>query len=437
MATASIFEPAHPLPNAQLLRGLDRAAIASVLLLPLLLMHAHGIAEGAIAIADVCFLIRATVTGDWAWLRAGWMRIGLAWWAWVVLGSLPVPSLGLGEGGTPSLVQAIVNVRFLVLVAAMEHMALRTAAVRRWLYGLICACAIYIAVHSLAQFAFGRNLYGHAAAWGEILTGPFGKPRAGPPLSRILIPVLMPPVARLLDRPGLAGKAGALALVLAGVAIMVLINQRMPLALTGLGLLVAGLLLPRLRMLVFAAGIAVVVLVAGSVAFAPDIHDRLVGLTSQQLIHFPSSHYGELYTRSLEIGRQHPFTGLGGDGFRYGCPDPRYFRPTFDGAVANGGGTVICASHPHNPYMEALVNGGVLGFVLFAALAVAWMVPLGRGLWRRPDPLRVGLFAAAFIQLWPFASTSGFTSMPMGGWFFFLLGWGMAEARWQTRETTP
>jgi hypothetical protein len=39
------------------------------------------------------------------------------------------------------------------------------------------------------------------------------------------------------------------------------------------------------------------------------------------------------------------------------------------------------------------------------------------------------LFAAILIQLWPFASTSAFTSMPMGGWFFLLLGWGLAEAR--------
>ena len=40
-----------------------------------------------------------------------------------------------------------------------------------------------------------------------------------------------------------------------------------------------------------------------------------------------------------------------------------------------------------------------------------------------------GLFASILIQLWPIASTSAFTSMPMGGWFFLLLGWGLAEAQ--------
>jgi hypothetical protein len=81
--------------------------------------------------------------------------------------------------------------------------------------------------------------------------------------------------------------------------------------------------------------------------------------------------------------------------------------------------------------MEALDNGGVPGLLLFSALALAWLWPLARGLRSKPDPLRVGLFASIFIQLWPLASTSAFTSMPMGGWFFLLLGWALAEARWR------
>ena len=52
------------------------------------------------------------------------------------------------------------------------------------------------------------------------------------------------------------------------------------------------------------------------------------------------------------------------------------------------------------------------------------------GVFRRsPDPLRVGLFATVFVQLWPVQSTTAFTSMPMGGWFFLLLGWALAETR--------
>ncbi|MBV8458551.1 MAG: hypothetical protein JO122_18280, partial [Acetobacteraceae bacterium] len=82
-----------------------------------------------------------------------------------------------------------------------------------------------------------------------------------------------------------------------------------------------------------------------------------------------------------------------------------------------------------------LAEGGFPGLLLFTAAALAWLTPLARGLWIRPKPLRVALFAVAAIQLWPISSTSDFVDIPMGGWFFLLLGWGLAEARWS--RTAP
>jgi O-antigen ligase len=248
-------------------------------------------------------------------------------------------------------------------------------------------------------------------------------------MSRLLLPVLLPPVAMLLARRGTGAKCGAYGLLLGGVCLMVLIGQRMPLLLTGLGLFVAALLLRPLRPLVLAAVVAATALTAATVVVSPPTYHRLVQKFSSQMDHFATSQYGELYARALEIGEQHPLTGRGFDGFRTGCPIPRYFRPSLDLSLADGGGAAICAQHPHNFYAQALDEGGVPGLALFAALAIAWLAPLARGLWRDPRPLRVGLFASVLIQLWPFASTSAFTSMPMGGWFFLLLGWGLAEAR--------
>ena len=416
--------------SSQLLPALDRTAIGAVLLTPLLLLHAHGIAEGAIAVTDACFLARSTVTRDWAWLRTPWLLVGLAWWGWVVVCSIPVPAVGLGAGGPQSLVQAIATLRFLVLVAAMEHAVLRSPAQRRWLYWIILAATAYIALQSAIQFLFGRNLYGVRLAGSDVLTGPFRKPRAGPPLSRILLPALVPIAARLLAARKASHTAAAIVLLLLAVCVMVLIGQRMPLVLTGFGLVVAALLLRRLRLAVIVAGIAGLLLIAVSPVIAPGAYHRQVQQFSQQLQGFGSSPYGEIYARALQIGIQHPVFGTGGDGFRYACPLPRYFAPSLDGRLPDDGGAAICQGHPHNFYAEALVDGGFVGLALFSALAVAWLLPLARGLWRDPDPLRVGLFAAAVIQLWPIASTSAFVSMPMGGWFFFLLGWGMAEARW-------
>jgi hypothetical protein len=408
---------------------LDRIALIAVMLLPLLLLHAHGIAEVAIGITDLCFLVRAALLRDWRWLRTRWLKIGLGWWAWLVLCSLPLPRLGLGEGGIGSLEQAVATLRFLLLVSAMEHMVLREPTARRWMFGLIAAATLYIEVQSLFQWLFGRNLYGAKAAWGNVLTGPFAKPRAAAPLSRILLPTLIPVLARLSVRSGMLPKIAAGALMVIGLAILILIGQTVPVLLVCFGLPVAWLLLPRLRPAVLATAVAVVILVPGLMVISPPTYGRLVARAIGITENFPTTQYGELYARATEIGLRNPVTGLGFDGFRTGCPQPTYFRPSFDHKAPDGGGAAICWDHPHNFYFQALSDGGLPGLALFCTLAAAWLAPLARGLWQQPDPLRVGLFATILVQLWPVQSTSAFTSMPMGGWFFLLLGWAMAVSR--------
>ena len=410
---------------------LEQIALYGVMLLPLLLLHAHGMAEIVIGVIDLAFLARATLTGDWAWLRTGWLRVAGVWWAWLVICSLPIPGTHLGEGGIRSLIQALATVRFLLLVAAMEHLVLRTPEVRRWVYRLVAASAVWIALNTFIQYLFGRNLIGWPPAGEGVLTGPFGTARAGPPMARMIIPAVLPAVANLLNRRNGRATAGAYALLLGSVVVMVLIGQRMPLVLTLFGLLIVALLIRRLRPLVLAAAAAGALLLAASPVVAPSAYYRLVEKFSRQMEHFAVSPYGQLYARAWEVGVENPVTGMGFDGFGTGCPRPAYFRPSFDGSEPHGGGAIICWDHPHNHYLQALDDGGFIGLALFCAMAVAWLLPLGRGLVRDPNPLRVALFAAIFIQLWPIQSTTAFTSMPVGGWFFLLLGWAMAETRWR------
>lgn len=408
---------------------LEQIALVSVLLLPLLLLHAHGVAEVAMAIADLCFLTRCALVGDWGWLRTRWLWVAGAWWGWLVVCSLPIPGTHLGEGGVRSLLQALMTVRFLLLVVAMEFLVLRTRDARRWLYGLVAASVVWIALNSIIQLVFGRNLIGWPRGADGELTGPFGAPRAGPPMAQIILPAVLPPVSALLGRPGWRAVTGAYALLAASVVMMVLINQRMPLVLTVFALAIVACVVRRLRPAVLATAVVAALVLAASPVVAPAAYYRLVEKFSSQLEHFGVSPYGQLYARAWEVGLRNPLTGMGFDGFDTGCPRPAYFRPSFDGSQPDGGGAKICWDHPHNHYLQALDDGGFVGLALFTAMGIAWLVPLGRGLGRDPDALRAGLFAVVCAQVWPIQSTTAFTSMPVGGWFFLLLGWGMAEAR--------
>jgi O-antigen ligase len=419
--------------GTRVIARLEQIALVSVLLLPLLLMHAHGVAEVAMAIADLCFLLRCALVGDWGWLRTRWLWVAGAWWGWLVACSLPIPGTHLGEGGVRSLLQALMTVRFLLLVVTMEFLVLRTREARRWLYGLVAASAAWIALNSIIQLVFGRNLIGWPRGADGELTGPFGAPRAGPPMAQIILPAVLPPVSALLGRAGWRAVAGAYALLAASVVMMVLINQRMPLVLTVLALAIVACVVRRLRPAVLATAVVAALVLAASPVVAPAAYYRLVEKFSSQLEHFGTSPYGLLYARAWEVGLENPISGMGFDGFNTGCPQPAYFRPSFDGSRPDGGGAKICWDHPHNHYLQAFDDGGFVGLALFTAMGIAWLVPLSRGLGRDPDALRAGLFAVVCAQVWPIQSTTAFTSMPVGGWFFLLLGWGMAEARHRGR----
>ena len=405
---------------------MESAALGIVLLLPVLLLHSRPLTEVGIGVVGLLFVVTSGRSGNWSWLIQDWMAVGLAWWGWTLMSTM----LHFTDGDAPRLVQAVLTVRFLVFTAALQHWVLGPVEARRALLTSLALSTLYVGLQVILQFATGHNLYGIPRYGDGSLTGPFAKPRAGPTFVRMVFPPLMSGVGALLARAGLVGRGGALAMVLGAVAVTVLIGQRMPVALLLLGLASAALFMPGLRRVALVAVIAGAAFVAASATISPPTFYRLVTKFSTQIEHFPETHYGQIASRAVLIGRENPLTGLGYAGFLAACKDPRYPNGTFypDSGTDDDGSIGRCAIHPHNHYLQALDDGGVPGLLLFCALVALWLARLGRGLWRDPDPVRVGLFVAALIQEWPIASTSPIVSLPLGGWLFLLVGFGLAAA---------
>jgi hypothetical protein len=414
---------------------IERIALVAMLLVTPALLNTRALADILFSVTALLFLIDCARTRRWGWLRQGWVPFAGAWWIWEMICSLPLPPPFYGSW--PSLVQAVVMVRFFIFAAALEHWLLREPRTRLWLRWVVQAVAAYIGIQCLYQYATGRNFYGFGRWPDGELTGPFYKPRAGPELVRILFPAMLPPVMALIAQKTIIFRAAGVALAAVGIAVMVLIGQRMPVLLTGLGLIVSALLLPRLRPVAIAAIMVGALVIVASPVISPPTYYRLVKKFTLQMDHFEISPYGLLLRRADEITEQHPILGRGFNGFRIGCPDPRYFVGWTHNPADNGLGANICAPHPHNFYTQASTDGGYPGLILFSLMVLAWLRDMSRGLWREPDPVRVGLFAAALLHLWPIASTSAFTSLPVSGYFFVVLGWGLAETRWRQGRLAP
>ncbi len=262
------------------------------------------------------------------------------------------------------------------------------------------------------------------------LTGPFKGPKAAPTFIRVLFPAMLPAISRVGASAKILRRVAAGGILVASVAVIVLIGQRMPVLLTGLGLLVTGLLLPKVRGLIVVAVVAAGALIGASAVVAPPTFYRLVTKFSHQIESFPDSPYGQITARVLAMAEQHAWTGLGFNGFQINCADPRYQHGWHwpENPADDGGGAEMCVTHPHSFYLQALTDAGWPGLFGFGLLILLWLRRLSAGLWQTPDPLRVGLFVAAFIQVWPISTTSPLVSLPMGGWFFLVLGFGLAAA---------
>ncbi|HQT68288.1 MAG: hypothetical protein B7Z78_05845 [Rhodospirillales bacterium 20-60-12] len=403
---------------------LHSIALAATLVLPLWLLHARAFADLFIVLTDLLFLAACAGTADWRWLRRPWLVIALLWWGWEVICSIP----GFGSSGPAGLVQALVLVRLILFAAALEQFVLSDARARHFAWVALALSCLWIGLESWQQILTGRNLFGDHRWPDGSLTGPFWRPRAGAPYAHLLFPALLPALAWLIGRKQPLWRI-SLFLLVVGMATVILIGQRMPTLLALLGLAVAALFLRQLRGAALGALALGAVLIAATPLVSPPTYHKLVIHFAQQMDHFAASPYGELYTSAHAMIMQSPWHGYGFNGFRDLCPQPQFrtgipalnIPPT---ALALG----ACNIHPHNFYLQAATDSGLPGLALFTALNAAWLLALGRGLWRNPAPLRVGLFIGVLTYAWPLASTDSFATLPMAGWLFMMAGLGLAAS---------
>lgn len=404
----------------------SRVALAAVVLLPILLIVARPVAQAVIAAIAAGFVLRCVLLWDFSPGRQLWFRVAMAYWAWQVLTTL------LAGAETTQLLDALAWARLPVAILALGSWVLAEERARRWLLYGTGAAMVWIAVEVWLQLLVGRGLSGPKRWPGTELTGPFDRPRAGPFLAMGMWAPLLAAAGAWASRPGLAWQAAAWALIGFAFATLVFIGQRIPLVLGVVGMLLAAAMLPALRRPAFVALATAAAALAAASVVAPATFHRLVVQFSRQLIGFPESHYGQILARALEMARQHPLFGLGESGFGARCRDAAYHVGWTAGS--DGGGAGICTTHAHNHYLQALTDAGYPGLILFTAMIVLLLAALARGLLRRPTPLRVALFVATFLPMWPIASSANFVSLPGAGLWLLAAGWGLAEARAAARE---
>ena len=113
---------------------------------------------------------------------------------------------------------------------------------------------------------------------------------------------------------------------------------------------------------------------------------------------FGNSAYGEIYNLSFYMWKENKFMGIGLNNFKYICQN--------DSNIKNRLKYIDCPTHPHNFYIQALVETGIVGFLLFSLLILSFLITIYKS--DQKKIYKVLFIVSLITVFWPIMSTGSF-----------------------------
>jgi len=388
-------------PNLFLIAGV------LTLFIPFALLIGKAVPDFAMSFVVILFITHSVRTGDFSWTKKYWVLPLLLLWVYGCIRSVLIsPHL-------ENLVDALPWLRFVLFAVALEHWILRQQKWRDWLLYSCMYSIGFLAIDAIFQYITGVDIFGHAKI-GSRLTASMNKMVVGITIAWMFLPALM----------GLVSKRKFIPAFIFGLLCVVAVlfsGERMALLLVLSSLLIASLLIKKLRKPAIIIMPIVALFLAGVLYLKPALYERQVASTVVVLNNFLGSPYGVIWSSAINITKDYPLFGVGLNNFREVCPDAKY------GPEVAQSGYSRCGTHPHNIYLQWLVETGIVGLSGFmAAMFFVFKRLLSVCPQHRHDALFIALVLTFALRLWPLASSTSF----FHAWFaiplWLVIGWALA-----------
>jgi len=373
-------------------------------LFPFLLLIGSAVADTAMSMIAVLFILRSFLEKDWGWTRELWVRCLALLWGYMIIRGV------FAENPQEALRRSLPFVRYFIFASAIACWTLQDAPIRNYFFNVLAAFVLFLAADGMLQWFLGKDILWHPILNYDghfRLTGPFRSEILGIMLAWLSFPVCM---RFIMNEEGKLKVGYSTLIIVFIVGVIGLSGERMALLLTLCGWGAAMCIMPVRRVYLLAFFATVLALISLLAFLSPDFFDRQVFSTLSTLQHWDESPYGKLLNSDLHVAAVNPVFGVGTNHFRIACKE-MYSDPS------------VCNIHPHNIYMEWLIEQGIIGFSLFIAFIAAIFVKCFKN-WHavHNNPVFVGLFIAIMMRLWPFSSSTGFFSRWGAPPFWLILG---------------
>lgn len=392
-----------------IVEGIQTFARLLVCLLPWCFLAGAAPTDIVVSSVAVLFVIRSVLVKDATWLKSAWVRAAIGLWVYLIITNLLMNGFALG------IKHSLPWGRFVLFAAALESWVLLDTTWRRRFWWCFGGAIVFTALCGFYEYISGYSLTGQPKIYADRLLGPFRRPKVGIFLTKVSFPLLLFSMIFLFDYKKHFGKLLALCLWATFVGFVFLSGERMALLLTGLGGVLAFLLLPHFRKFFLAANAVMGLVLVVLLLCVPSQKTRLLDRSLQEFHKPLDSPYQTLMKSAVRITQDFPIFGVGVRQFREVCPNPKYGpdHPIFN----------RCSTHPHNHYVEWLVETGLVGLCAFLYLIAIWGMRVVRAFPRlTSDPLTVGLVISVFLHLWPIGASGSFFNNWNSSIFWLMLG---------------
>ncbi len=390
----------------------DMAQIGGVFLVlgPFFALAGNSASDIWLSLVAISFLAYSAVKRDWSWASAIWFRVAFLFWVWLLVASI------FSDWPQNSLNAAAPWIRFPVFAAGFAYWLCAFPKLRD-----MTMKAAFVALSIMLLALLFERLRDPTALR---LYGTLGQhPKAGWYLLGIGMPVLFWVLHRARTQPNDYRWAlpFAVFVLLSMVSTGEVFSTLLLFAATALFLVML-----RVPSLILLLSISFCVLMFVALYFISD--DLFVRFTSNALTRLPwlpSSDYYLPWMGGIQMGIDNWLTGVGPDNY-----DP-YCR-----ALAVEGGPAAdrmppftvetCPTHPHNLYIQAFAEAGILGLVLFGALAAnllkrTWH-PSG---WQKIEFGAIASFVIMVAAFWPISTYSEAFGQHKNFFTWYLIGWAL------------
>ena len=416
---------------------------------PLLLITGPALPDIALTLISFIFIYNIIKEKNFNILNIFWFKIGIILWIWFIFISFFAENIYL------SLIDSLIFIRFLIFILAIHTLIINSEKIRANIINIIFIFVIFITIDCFyqffnydPQFGFREDIIGYKpeGLYGR-LSGPFKDLVPGSVLTKFfyisLLFFLFPKIKILKDKK--ISKLILIFILPLIISIIFLSGERIAFASLLLGIFFVIILIKEVRLILLISMIISILTIYTINNLHPIYNDfKIIDSSSNHegliiekefyckdnievkckktiamqpkffivLKDFGNSAYGKIYRTSYEMWKDNKLLGIGLNNFTYLCNNNKKYDQYHK--------DFSCTTHPHNFYIQALVEAGIIGFILFSILVLSFFITIIKS--NQNKIYKCIFLASILVVFWPFMSTGSFLKNWHMACICFLLG---------------